>query len=262
VSNISIKAEGLSKRYRIGTIAGYKTIRETLEGVFMAPFRRGRTSDSSTVKKYIWALKDVSFEVERGQVMGVIGRNGSGKSTFLKVLSRIVNPTEGRVEIHGHVGSLLEVGTGFHPELTGRENIQLNAAILGMKKADVKRNMEGIIDFAGEAVKNFIDTPIKHYSSGMFVRLAFAVAAHFNPEVLIVDEVLAVGDAAFQEKCLGTMDGLAKSGHTVVFVSHNMDAVRKLCTQAIMLESGKIVDIGKVEDVAAKYVKSISGAGS
>ncbi len=256
MNNVVIRTEKLSKRYRIGTIAGYKTIREALLGAFGAPFKR-KVSEEQHGKNFIWALKDVSFEVERGQVMGVIGRNGSGKSTLLKLLSRIVYPTEGRAEISGQVGSLLEVGTGFHPELTGRENISLNAAILGMRQSDVKSKLIDIIDFAGDTVKNLIDTPVKRYSSGMYVRLAFAVAAHFNPEVLIVDEVLAVGDAAFQEKCLGTMGDIAKSGRTVLFVSHNMDAIRKLCTQAIWLEAGKIVEIGPVKQVAENYTKSM-----
>jgi len=261
LNNIAVRVEGISKRYRIGTIATYKTIRESMVNVISAPFHRKGTADSSPIKHYIWALKDVSFEVERGQVLGVIGRNGSGKSTLLKVLSRIIQPTEGRAEIYGSVGSLLEVGTGFHPELTGRENILLNASILGMKKTDVKRKMDDIIDFAGDVVKNFIDTPVKHYSSGMYVRLAFSVAAHFNPEVLIVDEVLAVGDADFQEKSLGTMGEIAKSGRTVIFVSHNMNAIRKLCTHAILLESGKVTETGLVNDVAAKYVKAMSQTG-
>jgi lipopolysaccharide transport system ATP-binding protein len=257
VNDITIKVDNLSKRYRIGTIGTYKTIRETLVNTFLKPFSRRQNTENQG-KQYIWALKNVSFQVERGQVMGVIGRNGSGKSTLLKVLSRIIYPTEGQAEIHGHVGSLLEVGTGFHPELTGRENIFLNAAILGMKQDVVKRNMEAIIDFSGETVKNFIDTPVKRYSSGMYVRLAFAVAAYFNPEVLIVDEVLSVGDAAFQEKSLGTMGAIAKSGRTVVFVSHSMDAVRKLCNRVILLEGGQVIKEGGVQEVTAQYEKLMS----
>jgi lipopolysaccharide transport system ATP-binding protein len=258
VSDITIKVENLGKRYRIGTIGTYKTIRETMVNLFTKPFSR-REDAVVSAKDYIWALKDVSFEVKKGQVLGVIGKNGSGKSTLLKVLSRIIYPTEGQAEIHGHVGSLLEVGTGFHPELTGRENILLNAAILGMKKVDVKRNMEQIIDFAGDVVRNFIDTPVKRYSSGMYVRLAFAVAAYFNPEVLIVDEVLAVGDAAFQSKCLGTMEDIAKSGRTVVFVSHSMAAIQQLCTRAIYLDSGRIIKDGKTEEVTQMYNKAVYG---
>src|SRR4030042_1941526 len=210
MSEIAIKVEHLGKRYRIGTKTGYKTLRESLISTAITPFRHRHSGmDESTVmgqkSPYVWAIKDVSLEIGRGQAVGIIGKNGSGKSTLLKILSRITRPTEGHAEIHGRVASLLEVGTGFHPELTGRENINLNAAVLGMTRAEVKRQFEAIIDFAGETVRNFIDTPVKRYSSGMYVRLAFAIAAHLNTDVLIIDEALAVGDAAFQKKCVGKM---------------------------------------------------------
>ena len=202
----------------------------------------------------IWALKDVSFEVERGEVVGVIGRNGAGKSTLLKILSRITEPTEGYAEIHGRVASLLEVGTGFHGELTGRENIYLNGAILGMKKTEIDRKFDEIVAFA--EVEKFIDTPVKHYSSGMHLRLAFAVAAHLEPEILLVDEVLAVGDAAFQKKCLGKMEAVAKEGRTVLFVSHNMGAVQRLCSRTILLNAGRIVRDGETQAAIHEYLKT------
>jgi lipopolysaccharide transport system ATP-binding protein len=203
----------------------------------------------------LWALKSVSFEVKRGEVLGVIGRNGAGKSTLLKILSRITEPTEGCVEIHGRVGSLLEVGTGFHSELTGRENIFLNGAILGMKKAEVARKFDEIVAFA--EVEKFLDTPVKHYSSGMYMRLAFAVAAHFEPEILLVDEVLAVGDAAFQKKCIGKIRAVAGVGRTVVFVSHNMGAVNSLCTRALCMANGKIQAVGPTQDVVSDYLSEL-----
>jgi lipopolysaccharide transport system ATP-binding protein len=205
-------------------------------------------------------LKDVSFEVEPGEVVGIIGRNGAGKSTLLKILSRITKPTEGMVEIHGRVGSLLEVGTGFHPELTGRENIYLNGSILGMRKAEIDRKFDEIVAFA--EVEEFIDTPVKRYSSGMYVRLAFAVAAHLEPEILVIDEVLAVGDAAFQKKCLGKMGDVAKEGRTVLFVSHNMQAVQSLCRRAILIEAGRVVATGGAKAVVSRYLASISEMGS
>lgn len=245
MSDIAIRVEGLSKQYRIGKRERYKTLRDTLTDAVTAPVRRlwrslsdpdsGREESPSDL---IWALKDVSFEVPHGAVVGVIGRNGAGKSTLLKILSRITEPTEGYAEVRGRVGSLLEVGTGFHPELTGRENIYLNGAILGMRKVEVARRFDEIVAFA--EVDKFIDTPVKHYSSGMYMRLAFAVAAHLEREILIVDEVLAVGDAAFQEKCLGKMGKVAREGRTVLFVSHNMPAVHVLCTRALLLEGGRL----------------------
>src|SRR5256712_2800247 len=238
MSDIAIRVESLRKLYRIGARQErYYTLRDTLTEAVTRPFQKlssflsrngagSRTPEASS----IWALKDVSFEVKRGEVVGIIGRNGAGKSTLLKILSRITEPTKGRARIHGRVGVLLEVGTGFHPELTGRENIYLNGAILGMKKAEIDRKFDEIVAFA--EVEQFIDTAVKHYSSGMYVRLAFAVAAHLEPEILLVDEVLAVGDAAFQKKCLGKIGDVARHGRTVLFVSHNLGAINRLCGSA------------------------------
>ena len=234
MTDTAIQVEGLSKRYRLGATQGLSSRLTTL-----AKGRLPRRDD-------FWALEDVSFDVPRGEVLGVIGGNGAGKSTLLKILSRITDPTEGRAVVRGRVGSLLEVGTGFHPELTGKENIYLSGAVLGMSRAEVKRQFDEIVDFAG--IEKFLQTPVKRYSSGMYVRLAFAVAAHLQPEVLIVDEVLAVGDASFQARCLGRMGEVAKSGRTVLFVSHNMDAIRQLCTRAIHLREGRAVE--QSEDVA------------
>lgn len=260
MSDVAIRAENLGKRYRLGQREPYKTLRDVVTDAFTAPFRRWRKPNFSISESgfgdpksdYIWALKDVSFEIKQGEVVGVIGRNGAGKSTLLKVLSRTTEPTEGYVEIYGRIGSLLEVGTGFHPELTGRENIYLNAAILGMKKREIDRKFDEIVDFA--EVEKFLNTPVKHYSSGMYVRLAFAVAAHLEPEILLVDEVLAVGDAAFQKKCLGKMGGVAKEGRTVLFVSHNMAAVRSLCSHAFLLDGGKVCQSGPVEICIDRYL--------
>jgi lipopolysaccharide transport system ATP-binding protein len=242
MSDTVIRVDGLSKLYRIGRPEDrYKTLRESMAGAVKTPFKRaaklfrGQPYCAANMET-IWALKNVTFEVKRGEVIGIIGRNGAGKTTLLKILSRITEPTEGYAEIDGRVGSLLEVGTGFHPELTGRENIYLNGAILGMKKAEIERKFDEIVAFA--EVEKFIDTPVKHYSSGMYVRLAFAVAAHLEPEILMVDEVLAVGDAAFQEKCLGQMGEVARGGRTVLFVSHNMAAIESLCSRAILLKTG------------------------
>jgi lipopolysaccharide transport system ATP-binding protein len=258
MTDIAIRVENLSKQYRIGgPQARYKTIRESLTETAQAPFRRlssvVRGQSSAVTNETLWALKDVSFEVQRGEVVGIIGRNGAGKTTLLKVLSRITEPTEGQAEIHGRVGSLLEVGTGFHPELTGRENIYLNGAILGMKRAEIDRKFDEIVDFA--EIEKFMDTPVKHYSSGMYVRLAFAVAAHLEPEILLVDEVLAVGDAAFQKKCLGRMWELSNVGRTVLFVSHNMVSIQALCSRAFLLEGGQIQFQGNVDKVVAEYTR-------
>jgi lipopolysaccharide transport system ATP-binding protein len=253
MTDIAIKVENLGKQYKIGIAPErYRTMRDVLAQTASAPVRalrsRGtkavksrKNSDASlpTVENKIWALKDVSFDVKKGQVLGVIGRNGAGKSTLLKILSRITDPTEGQAEIHGRVGSLLEVGTGFHPELTGRENIYLNGAILGMKRADIERKFDEIVAFS--EVEKFIDTPVKRYSSGMYLRLAFAVAAHMEPEILVVDEVLAVGDAEFQRKCMGKMSDVAQAGRTVLFVSHNMSAILRLTEETIVLEKGQLV---------------------
>jgi len=247
----AIRVEGLSKRYRIGEGRSHKTLREALTGAFRAPFRRANRSGHET----IWALKDVSFEVAPGEVVGVIGRNGAGKSTLLKILSRITEPTEGRIEIRGRVGSLLEVGTGFHSELTGRENIFLNGAILGMKRIEIRRRFDEIVAFA--EVEKFIDTPVKHYSSGMYLRLAFAVAAHLEPEILLVDEVLAVGDAEFQKKCLGKMGDVARGGRTVLFVSHNMAAVQQLCRTGIVLEQGSVACAADVALAVRHYSQQV-----
>lgn len=256
MSDVAIRVENVSKLYRIGSRqARYKTIRESLTAAFASPFHRLRGNSKSEIRNpksdYIWALKDVSFEVRQGEVIGIIGRNGAGKSTLLKILSRITKPTQGRAEIHGRVGSLLEVGTGFHPELTGRENIYLNGAILGMKKAEINRKFDEIVAFA--EVEKFIDTPVKHYSSGMYVRLAFAVAAHLEPEILLVDEVLAVGDAAFQRKCLGKMGAVAQAGRTVLFVSHNMGAITRLCERSLWLDEGRVHLDGLSQEVVSRY---------
>jgi lipopolysaccharide transport system ATP-binding protein len=248
-----IRAENLSKRYRLGAAARYPTLRAAIAGAASAPlkfFSRRRNGDDKDAT--LWALRDVSFEVERGEVLGIVGRNGAGKSTLLKILSRITKPTSGSVELYGRVGSLLEVGTGFHPELTGRENIYLNGAILGMTREEIARKFDEIVSFA--EVEKFLDTAVKFYSSGMYVRLAFAVAAHLEPEILIVDEVLAVGDAAFQKKCLGKMGEIARGGRTVLFVSHDLSAVNSLCSRALLLHEGAIIREGSPRDVTAYYL--------
>jgi lipopolysaccharide transport system ATP-binding protein len=250
-----ITVENLSKLFRLNKLQQRNnTLRDTLADGFSSSINRLRrrvppATQESDVS--LWALKDVNFEVQRGEVLGIIGRNGAGKSTLLKILSRITEPTEGRAVIHGRVGSLLEVGTGFHPELSGRENIYLNGAILGMHRNEIDRKFDEIVEFA--EVARFLDTPVKRYSSGMYVRLAFAVAAHLEPEVLVVDEVLAVGDVAFQKKCLGKMSDVAQEGRTVLFVSHNMSAVQRLCSKALLLERGKVAVSGSSQDVVASY---------
>jgi lipopolysaccharide transport system ATP-binding protein len=254
MANISIYTENLSKRYRIGQREPYKALRDTLTDILYFPSRvlKKEKDTTGSYVKYIWALKNVNFEVEHGEVVGVIGRNGAGKTTLLKILSRITKPTKGYAEINGRIGSLLEVGTGFHPELTGRENVYLNGAILGMRKAEIDKKFDEIVDFS--EVEKFIDTPVKYYSSGMHVRLAFAVAAHLEPEILLVDEVLAVGDAAFQNKCLGKMGDVAKEGRTILFVSHNMGAIKALCTRGCLLDNGEVVESGEVDKVIADYL--------
>ncbi len=250
-----IRVQNLSKLYRIGgRAAPYQTLRESLVQAVRSPLKSLRRNGSGA-DGTIWAVKDVTFDVQAGEVVGIIGRNGAGKSTLLKILSRITEPTTGRVELYGRVGSLLEVGTGFHPELTGRENIFLNGAILGMKRDEVRRKFDEIVAFA--EVEKFIDTPVKRYSSGMFLRLAFAVAAHLEPEILVVDEVLAVGDASFQRKCLGKMSDVARQGRTVLFVSHNMGAIQGLCNRAIWLANGKIVGQGETHRVVGEYMDMI-----
>ncbi len=254
---VAIDAQGLSKSYRIGELqAAYGTLRESMSHAV----RRATGREHHSQREDIWALRDVSFEVQEGEVLGVVGRNGAGKSTLLKILTRITTPTEGRAEIRGRVGSLLEVGTGFHPELTGRENIYLNGAILGMKRREIQKKLGEIIEFSG--VERFIDTPVKRYSSGMHVRLAFSVAAHFEPEILLVDEVLAVGDAEFQARCLGRMEEIGATGRTVLFVSHNMQTVSQLCDRALLLEGGRVARDGPSGEVVAHYLQTTAGAGS
>lgn len=259
MTELAIRVEDLGKRYSIGEqIASYRTLRDTLVDIAAAPLRRLsagiRGSTSIERQETIWALRHVSFEVRPGDVLGIIGRNGAGKSTLLKLLSRITEPTEGSARIHGRVGSLLEVGTGFHPELTGRENIFLNGAILGMKRVEIERRFDQIVDFA--EVERFIDTPVKRYSSGMYLRLAFAVAAHLEPEILLVDEVLAVGDAEFQRKCLGKMSDVSQQGRTVLFVSHNMSAILNLTDKAIVLDEGRLILHTSTEEAVDHYLAS------
>jgi lipopolysaccharide transport system ATP-binding protein len=256
MSEIAIRCEGLGKRYRLGEQERYRALRDTLSNAIRSPWRllKPATNGASLNGSHLWALRDVSFEIRRGEAVGVIGRNGAGKSTLLKILSRITKPTEGMAEIHGRVGSLLEVGTGFHPELTGRENIYLNGSILGMRRAEIERKFDEIVAFA--EVEEFIDTPVKRYSSGMHVRLAFAVAAHLEPEILLVDEVLAVGDVAFQKKCLGKMDDVAREGRTVFFVSHDMTAIQVLCKQAIVLKQGRVFSQGPAQEQIEGYLNT------
>lgn len=260
MSNVAITADGLSKMYRIGAaVERYDTLRDQLAGMAKKPFqwwekrkRRGAAEDGPEI---FWALEDIDFTVRSGEVVGVIGRNGAGKSTLLKLLSRITPPTRGRAVINGRVGSLLEVGTGFHAELTGRENIFLNGAILGMSRKEIQSKLDAIVAFS--EIEKFIDTPVKRYSTGMYMRLAFAVAAHLDPEILLVDEVLAVGDAGFQRKCLGKMDEVAKEGRTVLFVSHNMSAVQALCQRILVLEKGRVKGMCDVVEGVQMYYKSL-----
>lgn len=249
-----IKVENLSKRYKLGArSASYQTIRERIMDSLTRP-SRGLHQQRDTGEDFIWALRDVNFDVAHGEAVGIIGRNGAGKSTLLKILARITRPTQGSVRLRGRVGSLLEVGTGFHPELTGRENIYLNGAILGMTRVEIKARFDAIVDFA--EIEQFLDTPVKRYSSGMYMRLAFAVAAHLEPEILLVDEVLAVGDHAFQKKCLGKMGEVAEGGRTVLFVSHNMGAINQLCPRSIWLERGSVRDDGQSATVIGHYLAS------
>ena len=270
MSDLAISVENLSKRYRIGQRERYFALRDVLSKAVYAPFRRLRlmgdrrreTAEESLGRRstafdplshnHIWALKNVTLEVKRGEVVGIIGRNGAGKSTLLKILSRITKPTDGYAKIYGRVGSLLEVGTGFHPELTGRENIYLNGAILGMKKAEIDHKFDEIVAFA--ETEKFVDTPVKHYSSGMYMRLAFAVAAHLESEILIIDEVLAVGDQAFQKKCLGKMDEVSHTGRTVLFVSHNMTAIEFLCDRCFLFDQGRLEFAGEPSVITARYL--------
>jgi lipopolysaccharide transport system ATP-binding protein len=255
MSDTVIKVEGLGKEYRIGVARDRNpTLRDVMARSAAAPFRRLKHrgySQGGQVER-VWALRDVGIEVKRGDTLGIIGRNGAGKSTLLKILSRITEPTSGRIEIHGRIGSLLEVGTGFHPELTGRENIFLNGAILGMHRTEVRAKFDEIVEFS--EIGRFLDTPVKRYSSGMYVRLAFAVAAHLEPDILVVDEVLAVGDYNFQKKCLGRMGDVAGQGRTVLFVSHNMGAISALCSRAVFLDQGLVLADGPTQDVVATYI--------
>lgn len=255
-SDIAIKVEGLGKQYKLGTITqAYGTFRDAFSSIMKKTARSltGNRNEQRKKHETIWAIKDLSFEVKHGEVLGVIGRNGAGKSTLLKVLSRITNPTKGRVELRGRVGSLLEVGTGFHPELTGRENIFLNGSILGMRRDEIKSRFDEIVAFA--EIDKFLDTPVKRYSSGMYVRLAFAVAAHLEPEILLVDEVLAVGDVGFQKKCLGKMENVAQQGRTVLFVSHNMTVLKALCSRAILIENGNLSFDGNPDEAVRTYLQ-------
>jgi lipopolysaccharide transport system ATP-binding protein len=253
----AIQVSDLGKKYRIlagQPRAGYRTLRETLSRLAAAPLYSFRNGKAARRAEEFWALRDINFDVQHGQVLGVIGRNGAGKSTLLKILSQITKPTSGKVELRGRVGSLLEVGTGFHPELTGRENVYLNGAIFGMKRSEIARKFDEIVAFA--EIDKFLDTPVKRYSSGMYIRLAFAVAAHLEPEILVVDEVLAVGDAQFQEKCMGAMQRTASGGRTILFVSHNMSAVQSLCTHVIWLDKGTIFVQGPSIEIVNRYLRT------
>jgi lipopolysaccharide transport system ATP-binding protein len=260
MSAVAIEIEGLGKRYRVGERERYVALRDVLARSLKEPLRFFRRGNNGRSKEHahIWALRNVSFHVKPGETIGVIGRNGAGKSTLLKILARITEPSEGRARIRGRVGSLLEVGTGFHPELTGRENVFLSGAILGMKKAEIDRKFDEIAAFSG--VEAFLDTPLKHYSSGMQMRLAFAVAAHLEPEVLLVDEVLAVGDLEFQKKCLGKMEEVTRGGRTVLFVSHNMGAVRRICTRGAWLDGGKLRMLGSAGECVDAYTASVEAS--
>ena len=263
MNNVAIHIEGLSKKYHIGGKQNSsQRFGDQLVDMVMSPFRRvrnllrGQVGGASELDQEFWALNDISMDINHGEIVGIIGHNGAGKSTLLKILSKITEPTAGYVDLFGRVGSLLEVGTGFHPELTGRENVYLNGSILGMRRAEIARKFDAIVDFA--EIEKFIDTPVKHYSSGMYVRLAFSVAAHLEPEILLIDEVLAVGDMAFQKKSLGKMENVSQQGRTVVFVSHNMNALQRLCPKSILLDHGQLVMQGNTSDVIERYLASAS----
>lgn len=252
MTNSAIEAHGLGKLYTLGSQKGYRALRDVIASM---PRLLSKRAEAASEKKQLWALKDVSFLIPEGQVVGIIGRNGSGKSTLLKLLSRITDPTTGSARIRGRVGALLEVGTGFHPELTGRENIYVNGAILGMRRREIDAKFDAIVDFSG--VEEFLDTPVKRYSSGMRVRLAFSVAAHLEPEILIVDEVLAVGDAVFQRKCLGRMQDVATEGRTVLIVSHQLDMIQSFCSRALWLDGGRLAYDGAADEVVSQYLHSV-----
>jgi homopolymeric O-antigen transport system ATP-binding protein len=265
MSKIAIEVAGLGKEYHIGgPQKSYYRLTDQLADMVVAPFRRaakllrGQASSAAELDETIWAIKDISFQINTGEVVGIIGRNGAGKSTLLKILSGISDPTQGYADLYGRIGSLLEVGTGFHPELTGRENIFLYGAILGMRRAEIDRKLDEIVAFA--EIDKFLDTPVKHYSSGMYVRLAFSVAAHLEPEILLVDEVLAVGDMAFQRKCLGKMDNVAQEGRTVVFVSHNMGLLQQLCERGIFLQQGAVHTDGTIAEAIDAYLQTLEQA--
>jgi lipopolysaccharide transport system ATP-binding protein len=262
MSTVAIDVVGLGKKYQIGRVQkNYYRLTDQLADTFMAPARRlgrllqGHAAGAAELDETLWALKDVAFQIRSGEVVGIIGRNGAGKSTLLKILSGISDPSEGHADIYGRIGSLLEVGTGFHPELTGRENISLNGAILGMRKGEIERKLDEIVAFA--EIGRFLDTPVKHYSSGMYVRLAFSVAAHLESDILLVDEVLAVGDMAFQRKCLGKMDDVARAGRTVVFISHNMGLLQALCERGIFLSAGSVARDGTITEVVDAYLQTL-----
>jgi lipopolysaccharide transport system ATP-binding protein len=264
-SDIAIRVDGLWKQFRIGgRQVRYRTLRESVGGALLSPLRRARAvlrgEAAQGGNEMFWALRDVAFEIKRGEIVGVIGRNGAGKSTLLKVLARITEPTRGEIRMRGRVGALLEVGTGFHPELSGRDNVFLNGAILGMRREEIQKKFDAIVAFA--EVEKFIDTPVKHYSSGMYMRLAFGIAAHLEPEILIVDEVLAVGDLAFQRKCLGKMEEVARQDRTVLFVSHNMSVVRTLCTRGIVLEAGRVTIDASAAEATTAYTNTFNSASS
>ena len=251
-----IQVRNLSKQFRVGGYAnGSPTLREALTRTLKAPFSR-RKEKKTDQADLLWVLQEINFEVARGEVVGIIGRNGAGKSTLLKILARIIKPTAGEVDIYGRVGSLLEVGTGFHPDLTGRENVYLNGALLGMKREEITRKFDEIVAFA--EVERFLETPVKHYSSGMYLRLAFAVAVHFEPEILLLDEVLAVGDASFQPKCIEKMKEISRAGRTVLLVSHDLPSIRQLCNRVFLLESGRLLATGAAETISANYLSMVA----
>lgn len=260
MSEIAIKVQGISKKYKIGQREKYKTLTDTINRSIKKIFLIFKKASGSKKSDEFWALKNINFEVKHGEIVGIIGKNGAGKSTLLKIISRVTVPTEGKIEIFGRIGSLLEVGTGFHSELTGRENIFFSGSIMGMKKNEIEDKLESIINFA--EIEKFIDTPVKRYSSGMYVRLAFAVAAHIEPEILLIDEVLAVGDVEFQKKCLNKMKDVSRGGRTILFVSHDMNSIRNLCTRTIWLKKGEIYKIGDTYEITEEYLRDSLKANS